>query len=415
MDFAALRSIRRGEPDNSRHSAAEVVGNVKPCTILDGACGQVAEVARDSAAAVVALMRNASNRELCRGSDEEATNLWEAFDAGLLAVQAQLARGFVSSQVFQTQLLSTLRRGDPLRCGERDTGRRRGGECPPVPLALYWRLHKLALLPLSRLLEANESLPSYGNLGRHHSCEDQRTYFGGLHGDSLEAIVEDMRTLAARSSGDEDSDSRRGEAAALVSEVATHIFDLAYREGPSRSGGPADGINTTGALASRAARTVLDRLCCDAKVFGANSRMEGQESRLRGCLSVLAAISPVATPAVPRGPGSAAAALEDEPAGAAARDGGACTVTGVPIGQDVSTAAFLARQLRLLMENSSGQSEHAQGGDAGVLEAPETADVRDGAMSGLLAAVLRHFPSAHIIEALRSICREAADKAADAA
>ncbi|CAM9876477.1 unnamed protein product, partial [Ectocarpus sp. 4 AP-2014] len=396
--------------------AAEVVGNVNPCTILDSTCGQVAKVARDSTAAVVALMRNASNRELCRGLDEEATNLWEAFDAGLLKIQAQLARGSVSSQVFQTQLLSTLRRGDPLRCEERGTGRRRGGECPPVRLALYWRLHKLALLPLSRLLEANESLPSPGDLGRHRSCEDQRRFFGGLDGDSLEAIVEDMRALAARSYGDEDrGDSRRGEAAALVSEVATHLFDLAYREGPSRSGGPADGINTTGALASRAARTVLDRLCCDAKVFGANSRTEGQESRLRGCLSVLAAILPVATPAVPRRPGSAAAALEDEPAGAAARDGGACTVTGVPIEQDVSTAAFLSRQLRLLMENSSGQIEHAQGRDAGVLEAAETADVRDGAMSGLLAAILRHFPSAHIIEALRSICREAADKAADAA
>lgn len=213
-------------------------------------------------------MRNASNRDLCRASDEEA-NSWQAFDAGLLAVQAGLAEGSVSSQVFQTQLLSTLRRGDPLRCEERGTGRRRGAECPPVPLALYWRLHKLALLPLSRLLEANESLLSPGDLGRHRSWEDQRTFFGGLHGDPLGAIVEDMRALAARSSGDEDSsDSRRGEAAALVSEVATHLFDLAYREGPSRSGGPADEINTTGALASRAARTVLDRLCCDAKVFG---------------------------------------------------------------------------------------------------------------------------------------------------
>lgn len=95
----------------------------------------------------------------------------------------------------------------------------------------------------------------------------------------------------------------------------------------------------------------FDHVC-----HSASSRMEGQESRLRGCLSVLAAISPVAAPAVLRGPGSAAAALEDAPAGATARDGGACTVTGVPIGQDVSTAAFLARQLRLLMENSSGQS-----------------------------------------------------------
>lgn len=225
-------------------------------------------MARDSAAAVVALMRSAGNRDLCLESDEEA-NLWEAFDAGLLAVQAELARGSVSSQVFQAQLLSTLRRGDPLRCEERGTGRRRGGGCPPVPLALYWRLHKLTLLPLSRLLEANESLlPSPGDLGRHRSCEDQRRFFGGLHGDSVEAIVEDMRALAARPSGDEDSASRRGEAAALVSEVAKHLFDLAYREGPSRSGGPADGISTTGALASRAARTVLDRLCCDAKVFG---------------------------------------------------------------------------------------------------------------------------------------------------
>lgn len=59
--------------------------------------------------------------------------------------------------------------------------------------------------------------------------------------------------------------------------------------------------------------------------------------------------------------------------------------------------------------------EHAQGGDAGVLETAEAADVREGAMSGLLTAILRHFPSAHVIEALRSICREAADKAADAA
>lgn len=75
---------------------------------------------------------------------------------------------------------------------------------------------------------------------------------------------------------------------------------------------------------------------------------------MRGCFSTLAAIAPVVALVVSVEPNSVADSQRSTavPVGMAAstiaRDGG---VSG-----DESAAAFLNRQLRLLMENSSGQS-----------------------------------------------------------
>lgn len=71
---------------------------------------------------------------------------------------------------------------------------------------------------------------------------------------------------------------------------------------------------------------------------------------MRGCLSALAAIAPEAASVVSLEPNSAA---DSEGNVAVPLDIAAVRDGGVP--GDGSTVAFLNRQLRLLMENSSGQ------------------------------------------------------------
>lgn len=213
--------------------AAAVVGKVKPSTLLDKTSGRVAEAARDSAAAVIGLLRSAGNR---RGE----------IDAGLLAVRAQLTRDAVHSQVFQAQLLLALRHEESANCE---------GKCAGIgepALALYWRLHESGLLPFSKMLEANEALPSLA-LGHQRGGDGQRQC--GEH-----TIVSGMRALAlqsARRPGDTNS-PQEDATAVIVSDVAKHLFDVAYR---TLSPGSEP-------IASRAARAVLDQLCCGQEMFG---------------------------------------------------------------------------------------------------------------------------------------------------
>lgn len=230
----------------------------------------MAKAARDSAATVVTLMRSAGNRELCQRREGEA-DVWQILDAGILAVQARLARSAVHSQVFQAQLLLALRHEDSVDFEEigAGIGERGGSTTAAVPLALYWRLHESGLLPFSRLLEAGEALPSPLALGQRRGGEGQLTFCSDAGGGYMDAIVHGMRALAMQSAREAgNAEYPQGGAASLVSDVAKHLFDLAYRNLPIGSGGLATGSDATEALSSRAARMVLDQLCCSPEVFG---------------------------------------------------------------------------------------------------------------------------------------------------
>lgn len=218
--------------------AAAVVSKVKPSTLLDRRSGRVAKAARDSTVAVVNLLRSAGNRK-------GETNVVQMLDAGLVAVRRQLSHDAVHFQVFQAQLLLALRHEEFLYNGERDVGI---GE--PV-LALYWRLHESGLLPFSKMLEANEALPSLA-LGHRRGGEGQRQC-------GEDTIVSGMRALALQSARrPDDTESPQGDATVIVSDIANHLFDVAYRM-PSPGSEP---------IASRAARAVLDQLCCGQEIFG---------------------------------------------------------------------------------------------------------------------------------------------------
>lgn len=237
----------------------------------------MAKAARDSAATVVTLMRCASGRGLrhpqkCSATRrEDEANAWKTFDAGLLAVRARLKRSTVHSQVFQEQLLLVLRREGTLDREETGAGIDGPGESTTasVPLALFWRLHESGLLPFSRLLETGEALPSPLALGQRRGGEGQRRFCGDAGEGCMDAIVHGMRALAMQSAREAgDADSSHGNAASLVSDIAKHLFDLAYRKLTIGSGGLADGRDTTETLSSRAARMVLDQLCCGSEVSG---------------------------------------------------------------------------------------------------------------------------------------------------
>lgn len=210
--------------------------------MLEKTSGKVAEAARDSAAAVVGLLRRAGNRE-------GESNAGQMVDAELLAVRAQLTRDAVLSQVFQTQLVLALRREESLWCEERGAGI---GE-PAV--ALFWRLHESGLLPLSKILETNEITPSLA-LGHRRGGEGQRQY-------GEDTIVSGMRALALQSSRRSSRQahgaaSLQGDSTVIMSDIAKHLFDVAYR------------TLTPGSepIASKAAKAVLDQLCCGQEMFG---------------------------------------------------------------------------------------------------------------------------------------------------
>lgn len=280
--------------------AAEIVGHANPSTLIDNTSGRVAKAARELAAEVVDIIRCLSSRKdrgpqtsSVQGRGQEQSRV---FDTGLLEVRAQLARDGVPSQLFQAQLLLALRHeksreeaaDDKIPSTEgtlgkdegagsssvpppRASGGARGECCPPSSLTIYWWLHKSGLLPMSRLLEANETLPPPSAVPHRCVREGQRDSFAEPVEDWVDIIVQDFRALAGqpgREAG--DPDSRNGYTAAdadLVSDVAKYLFDLGYREVPSFED-VGSGGNAEDALSRRAARRVLDRLCCGPELFG---------------------------------------------------------------------------------------------------------------------------------------------------
>lgn len=97
--------------------------------------------------------------------------------------------------------------------------------------------------------------------------------------------------------------------------------------------------------------------------WGANSRAAGTEVRWRGCLVALDAIDPVAESAAPLEDVSAWSSkgsvdiVVDAAIGIPTGGAGVPEATGdVEVRKDDRTTAFLARQLRLLMERSSEQA-----------------------------------------------------------
>lgn len=247
------------------------------------------KAARESAAAVVALLRGVCGQQQAIHG-QGAQQLWRRFNAGLEEVQAQLARNAAPAQVLQEHLLSALRQEASIAVSDRSPG----------AVAVLWRLHESGLLPLSRLLEANEVWPFPFFVG-HHGGSGGDNPRGGKLGecceDCTDSIVHDMRTLvmkSARQADDGEASPRNTagsrlatneaedpgveEAAALVSRVAKYLFDLGFRKLPAGLEGLAVGGNTivanysgsgrTGdALSCRAARRVLDRLCCGLEMF----------------------------------------------------------------------------------------------------------------------------------------------------
>lgn len=296
--------------------AATVVGSVNACTLLDNTSGRVTKAAHESVAAVVSLVRASSIGARKRRRPQEhpprgapvgcavadaGAHRWRTFDAGLQEVRAQLARHNVLSQVFQAQLLLALRSEDFTNNGGRggvaDRERHHQGAGAgalrdsghsvqdllgaPVeprsgsarrPLDIHWRLHTSGLLPLSRLLEANEVSPAPFLLGHLYSDEGERGSFEEPAEDCTDTIVQDIRALvaqpASREAGGPDHQLRE-DAAALVSDVVKHLFDVGYRNPSAGFNDLAGaGSNTGDALSSRAARRVLDQLCCGPELFG---------------------------------------------------------------------------------------------------------------------------------------------------
>lgn len=256
--------------------AAGFVGNASPSTLLDNTTGRIAKAARDLAATVVALVRSAGGRDLrqpqrCSSARRQGeANAWQTFDSGILVVQARLTRDAVDSQVFQEQLLLALRHENSTDDEEQGpgVGERGKSTTAAVPLALYWRLHESGLLPFSRLLEAREAFSPPLTLGQRRGGGAQRFCNDAGEG-YMDVIIHGIRALAMQSAREAgDAGSPPGDAASLVSDIAKHLFDLAYRKLPNGSRGLATGRDTTEALSSSAARIVLDQLCCGPEVYG---------------------------------------------------------------------------------------------------------------------------------------------------
>lgn len=215
-------------------------------------------------------------------------------------MQARLARSVVPAQVLQEHLLLAFRQEASISHTQRVSDQ------SARAVAVLWRLHESGLLPLSRLLEANEMFPFSFFAGHRHSGGDSQR--GGKLGecceDCTDFIVHDMRTLAMKSAGQGDHHSYQHQGGAsrrytacsklsineaedpeveketaLVSSVAKHLFDLGYRklpagldclavEGTTTVASSLGRGHTGEVLSCRAARRVLDRLCCGPEMFG---------------------------------------------------------------------------------------------------------------------------------------------------
>lgn len=280
----------------------------------------MAKAAHEAAAAVVALMHSVDDlncchkHELTRGANagsvvyDGGADRRRSFDVGLEEVKAQLARNNIPNQAFQAQLLFALRAEGTMENAERSAtiGSDRIGtgsyvsavgdaghcfvnlacacgeprrECPRRPLVMLWRLHELGLLPLSRLLEANETLPLPFLWGQRDSGGLGISGFGDTFDYCAEAIVQGVRALVVQSVGEAGDPDQQEDTATLISDVAKHLFDVGYRKLPGVVESMVAGDSATGAssaarghpgeaLSRRAARRVLDRLCCGPEMFG---------------------------------------------------------------------------------------------------------------------------------------------------
>lgn len=278
--------------------AAETVRTAKASAVLESTSGTVAVTVRESAAGVAALMQSClPHHQGKANAHPPGVNGWCTFDAGLSEIQEQLATQSVPTHVFQRQLLLTLRNEDAVvqqalemsgsataqRGG--DSGIRLSGRIDewPYRLNVIWRLHESSILPLCRLLEANETLPAHYFLGGgswKSPCED-----------CTDGLVRDMRALALQASRQNQSDGNqrselrhdamdrknpggtagREEAATLLADVGRYLFDLSYRKahgGNPNSGSLVGGGYIGETLSSTAARRVLDRLCCGRDILG---------------------------------------------------------------------------------------------------------------------------------------------------
>lgn len=224
---------------------------------------------------------------------------WEGVDAELIDICAQLAGAAIPAEVFHARLLAAVQYNQVLDRPEVKTA----GDChskvlsvregATLHLGAVWRLHESGLLPLSRLLEMNETSAA-------RSCVGSGVGIGERFEDWSDGFIRSMRVLAsewvqvAASEGHREDTARankagveqsyfngepgKKEASTLVADIARHLFDLGYRSSPTSSmnrpiGSNADWIvhaargPTAQALSSKAAKKVLDQLCCESEMF----------------------------------------------------------------------------------------------------------------------------------------------------
>lgn len=218
----------------------------------------------------------------------ERARCWRIFDAGLAEIQSKLSRNTIPSRVFQDKLIARLRCQEKVQIDRKDTILQNGDADPTScgvtnqeggpngwslrPLCVLWRLHDAGLLPLFRLLEASEMAPSPFDTGFRGGGEGLSDSLEETHEDFADTIVRDFRELAREFAENTDRLGHRrhqdNEVSSPLMDIAQHLFDIAYHKLPDESGALVGGKQSGEALSTRAARRVLDRLCCGKEFFG---------------------------------------------------------------------------------------------------------------------------------------------------
>ena len=223
----------------------------------------------------------------------ERARRWHNFDARLHEIQARLARRAdpTLSATFQAHLISSLRcQGSMEHAGQGANGRNgrvglgpsqgnstgaetfkeRRCEWSPLSLCVLWRLHGSGLLPLARLLEANEISPL--DVGFRWSGQGRGECLEEPFEDLTDTIVLDLRELARETSEESEhlghGQERDNEIFSPLSDIAQYLFDIGYRKLPAGLGTEVGEEQARKALSSRSAARVLDRLCCGQELFG---------------------------------------------------------------------------------------------------------------------------------------------------
>ncbi|CAM9649732.1 unnamed protein product [Choristocarpus tenellus] len=357
-----------------RVSAATAVDRVSQSMRLEDSLDQTVLSAKELSASVVAMVcgtlssshhqRSGTPVPMMVNRGQKEYN-FKNLDEYLIKVRGELDRRGISSKMFQAQLLLDLQaeahrfQGAPSTrepLSKEVRTKERGGVCPgaeesytycreaPSLLGIVWRLHESGLLPMSRLLEAEEALPP-PNL---RTPED-------LLGNFSDTLVDEMKRLTlpppwdgsrqvtrahthpfAESVplADGSGGARVGQSSndrKLFTNIAKYLFDLGYgychvtgaplalgRDGRSHPWGSRNisatesaggaGLSREGmgeggqeVLASIAARGVLDRLCCGGDLFsascnGSSTVSDGDQSSMVArtvCLALLEAVDPI--------------------------------------------------------------------------------------------------------------------------